>query len=103
MPPKDSSSELQIPDPETRTHLQAVARFLRLLTWQMFFLLAILAYILMRPQAGRYQFTVAGGEVLVFDTASSRAMAIKLQRQEAKSMGENPTPGAPTAPEENKQ
>jgi hypothetical protein len=55
----------------------------------MFFLLAILLYLAMRPQAGRFQFTVAGEDVVVFDTASSRALAVKLQKQVLES-GEKP-------------
>jgi hypothetical protein len=62
----------------------------------MFFLLALLLYMVMGPQPGRYQFTVAGEDVLVFDTAYSRAFAVKLQKQ-AVPLGNNPEPGAPPA------
>jgi hypothetical protein len=48
----------------------------------MFFLLALLFYLAIKPQAGRYQFLVEGPDVWVFDTASWQAVAIKLQRQE---------------------
>src|SRR5262245_9717628 len=96
MPSKEPRIESQIPAPETVTSLKRVERFLRLLTWQMFFLLAILLYLAFRPQAGRYQFTVAGEDVVVFDTASSRAMAIKLQKQVI-GPGEKAEPGAPPA------
>ncbi|MBI3795378.1 MAG: hypothetical protein HY268_00200 [Deltaproteobacteria bacterium] len=99
MPPKEPRIESQIPTPDTVTSLKRVERFLRLLTWQMFFLLALLLYLAVRPQAGRYQFTVAGEDVVVFDTASSRALAVKLQKQVV-SPGEKAEPGtSPTAGE----
>src|ERR671925_665792 len=81
MPSKEPSTESRVPTPDAVTSLKRVERFLRLLTWQMFFLLAILLYLAARPQAGRFQFTVAGEDVVVFDTASSRALAVKLQKQ----------------------
>lgn len=65
-----------------------IERFLRLLTWQMFFLLAILLYLALRPQAGRYQFTVVGDDVGVFDTSNSQAWMIKLQKKSVTSPGE---------------
>src|SRR2546422_6703085 len=96
MPSKEPRTESQIPTLDTVTNMKRFERFLRLLTWQMFFLLAILLYLAIRPQAGRYQFTVAGDDVVVFDTASSRALAVKLQRQVI-SPGEKAEPGAPSA------
>jgi hypothetical protein len=96
MPSKEPRPESQIPTLDTVTNLKRVERFLRLLTWQMFFLLALLLYLAIRPQAGRYQFTVAGDDVVVFDTASSRALAVKLQKQVI-SPGEKAEPGAPPA------
>jgi len=81
MPPKDSRGESQTLTSDGGVSLKRLERFLRLLTWQMFFLLAILLYLALRPQAGRFQFTVAGEDVVVFDTASSRALAVKLQKQ----------------------
>ncbi|MBI3304426.1 MAG: hypothetical protein HYZ72_20375 [Deltaproteobacteria bacterium] len=101
MPPKDSRSESQNSNPDTNVSMKRVERFLRLLTWQMFFLLAILLYLAMRPQAGRFQFTVAGEDVVVFDTASSRALAVKLQRQ-VLTPGEKAEPGTPPAGGEGK-
>jgi hypothetical protein len=65
-------------------------------------LLAILLYLAVRPQAGRFQFTVSGEDVVVFDTASSRALAVKLQKQVI-SPGEKAEPGAPPAGGESKQ
>src|SRR5262244_2046029 len=93
MPSKEPSVESRVPTPDAVTSLKRVERFLRLLTWQMFFLLAILLYLAVRPQAGRFQFTVAGEDVVVFDTASSRALAMKLQKQ-VMSPGEKIEPGA---------
>ena len=81
MPAKDPRSEIQMPASGVDASLKRVERFLRLLTWQMFFLLAILLYLALRPQAGRYQFTVMGEDVGVFDTSNSRAWMIKLQKQ----------------------
>lgn len=90
MPSKDQHSGVQVSAPTATSaeiSLKRLERFLRLLTWQMFFLLAILLYLAMRPQAGRFQFTVAGEDVVVFDTASSRALAVKLQKQVLESGG----------------
>jgi hypothetical protein len=94
MPSKEPRIESQLPTADTVTSLKRVERFLRLLTWQMFFLLVLLLYLAVRPQAGRYQFTVAGEDVVVFDTASSRALAVKLQKQVI-SPGEKTEPGTP--------
>jgi hypothetical protein len=69
--------------------MKKIERFLRLLTWQLFFLLAILLYLALRPQAGRYQFTDVG----VFDTSNSQAWMIKLQKKSVTS-GEQPTGSA---------
>jgi hypothetical protein len=73
--------------------MKKIERFLRLLTWQLFFLLAILLYLALRPQAGRYQFTVVGDDVGVFDTSNSQAWMIKLQKKSVTS-GEQPTGSA---------
>ncbi len=72
-----------------------IARFLRILMWQMFALLALLVFLALRPQAGRYQFTVVGEDVGVFDTSNSQAWMIKLQRKSVTS-GDKLEPG--TAP-----
>lgn len=95
--PKGQPVVLQSSLPEGGS-LKVVERSLRMLTWQLFFLIALLVYLAMRPQAGRYQFTVAGGEVLVFDTASSRAMALKLEREQNPSAQTTPPPEASPAP-----
>lgn len=105
MPSKDQHSGVQVSAPTATSaaeiSLKRLERFLRLLTWQMFFLLAILLYLAMRPQAGRFQFTVAGEDVVVFDTASSRALAVKLQKQVLES-GEKPEGEAQPAGEASK-
>ena len=101
MPSKEPYSESRTSTPDAGTSLKRVERFLRLLTWQMFFLLVILLYLALRPQAGRFQFTVAGEDVVVFDTASSRALAVKLQRQ-VMGAGDKAEPGAQPAEGESK-
>ncbi|MGE0683518.1 MAG: hypothetical protein AB7P69_21785 [Candidatus Binatia bacterium] len=73
--------------------MKKIERFLRLLTWQFFFLIAILLYLALRPQAGRYQFTVVGDDVGVFDTSNSQAWMIKLQKKSVTS-GEQPAGSA---------
>lgn len=75
--------------------MKKIARFLRMLTWQMFAVLALLLFLALRPQAGRYQFTVVGEDVGVFDTSNSQAWMIKLQRKSV-TPGEKIEPG--TAP-----
>ena len=50
MPPKDARSA-----DETVVVMKRVDKFLRLLTFQMFFIIALLVYMAYRPQAGRYQ------------------------------------------------
>ena len=101
MPSKDQRAESLGSSVTAEASLKRIERFLRLLTWQLFFLLAILLYLAARPQAGRFQFTVAGEDVVVFDTASSRALAVKLQKQ-VLTPGEQPEAGAPPTREENK-
>lgn len=96
MPPRDPRTETPNQNPEVTVSLKRVERFLRLLTWQIFFLLAVLLYLALRPQPGRYQFTVAGEEVLVFDTAYSRAFAVKLQKHDVP-LERGPAAGAPPA------
>jgi len=94
MPAKENHPERSTPDVDIVPYVKKIERFLRLLTWQMFFLLAILLYMAMRPQPGRYQFTVAGEDAGVFDTAYGRAHLVKLQKQVLK-QGETPPAGTP--------
>jgi hypothetical protein len=81
MPQKEIRIESQPSLSENSGNMKKVEKFLRLLTWQMFFLLALLLFLALRPQAGRYQFTVVGEDVGVFDTSNSQAWMIKLQRK----------------------
>ena len=100
MPTKESRPELPVTGVDLVPHIKQVERFLRLLTWQMFFLLALLLYLALRPQPGRYQFTIAGEDAGVFDTAYGRAHLVKLQKQVLKP-GETPqstTPATSSVP-----
>ena len=101
MPQKDLRSDNTVTMSETGEEMKKIARFLRLLTWQVFFLLALLLFLALRPQAGRYQFTVVGDDVGVFDTSNSQAWMIKLQKKSVTSgdqLGKGVTPeeGHPT-------
>jgi hypothetical protein len=94
MPTKESHSELSLRGDDLVPHVKQIERFLRLLTWQMFFLLALLLYLALRPQPGRYQFTVSGEDAGLFDTAYGQARLVKLQKQVVKP-GETPQSGTP--------
>ena len=95
MAAKDSRS-----DNDTAVSMKRIERFLKLLTWQLFFLIVLAAYIVLGPRPGRYQivppFTVPGGQVRIFDTATTRADIISLQEQIA-GQG-SPAESPPTAP-----
>ena len=91
MSPQDTRAENLSTGKESSEETKKIERFLRLLTWQMFFLLALLLYLAIRPQAGRYQFTVVGDDVGVFDTSNSQAWMIKLQKKSV-----TPGPGEKT-------
>lgn len=95
MLPKNARSENLTAATEGNEGMKKIERFLRLLTWQMFFLLVILLYLALRPQAGRFQFTVVGDDVGVFDTSNSQAWMIKLQK---KSVTPGPGEKTETAP-----
>ncbi|MBM4256358.1 MAG: hypothetical protein FJ147_10710 [Deltaproteobacteria bacterium] len=95
MPTKENRAELSLSGGDLLPHAKSIERFLRLLTWQMFFLLALLLYIVMRPQPGRYQFTVVGEDAGVFDTAYGRAHLVKLQKQIQKPGETQPSSGVP--------
>ena len=95
MSQKDLRSDLTTTRPEAGEEIKKITRFLRLLTWQVFFLLALLLFLAFRPQAGRYQFTVVGDDVGVFDTSNSQAWMIKLQKKSVTSgdqLGKGATP-----------
>ena len=102
MPQKELRNGSQSQTGESRDDLKKIEKFLRLLTWQMFFLLALLLFLALRPQAGRYQFTVVGEDVGVFDTSNSQAWMIKLQKKSVTSgdqLGKGATSeGEPPAP-----
>ena len=102
MPSKEPQPESRTSTPDAAASLNRVERFLRLVTWQMFFLLVILLYLAIRPQAGRYQFIVGRDEVMVFDTAWAQVVQVKLQKREV-TPGEKPESGAPPAASENKE
>ena len=91
MPAKENRPELSAAEVDLVPHIKQIERFLRLLTWQLFFLLAILLYLVLRPQPGRYQFTVAGEDAGVFDTAYGSAHLVKLQKQVLKPGETSPT------------
>jgi hypothetical protein len=94
MPAKEIHAERSASDVDLVPSVKKIERFLRLLTWQLFLLLAILLYMALRPQPGRYQFTIAGEDAGVFDTAYGRAHLVKLQKQVIK-QGETPPAGTP--------
>lgn len=102
MSQKDSRIENLISVTESSEGAKKIEKFLRLLTWQMFFLIAILLYLALRPQAGRFQFTVVGDDVGVFDTSNSQAWMIKLQKKSVTSgSGEKTETPPPPAGAEN--
>lgn len=72
MPPKDPRSA-----DETTVVMKRVDKFLRLLTFQLFFIIALLGYLAYRPQAGRYQVippqAVMQGTIIIFDTVLGKA------------------------------
>lgn len=96
MPQKDPRIENFTSATESNEGTKKIEKFLRLLTWQMFFLLAILLYLALRPQAGRFQFTVVGDDVGVFDTSNSQAWMIKLQKKSV-TPGSGETTESPTS------
>ena len=82
--------------------LKRIELFLKILTLQMVVLLLILAYMAIRPQAGRYQFLVQGEDAGVFDTAYGQARLIKMDRVTPQSGGADTgvggAPGSEAAP-----
>ena len=98
MTPKEGRSEPPGINAQPQINLKQIERFLRLLTWQMFFLLAVLFYIAFRPQAGRYQVILGKDEIVVFDTSSLRVVPIKPQQISGASAGEKTAPGTPNMP-----
>ena len=81
MPPKDSRSA-----DETAVVMKRVDKFLRLLSFQLFFIIALLAYLAYRPQAGRYQVispqAVMEGTIIFFDTITGQAGGTSVEIRE---------------------
>jgi hypothetical protein len=98
MPPKETRPELPVTNPQPQVSLKSIERFLRLLTWQMFFLLALLFYLAFRPQAGRYQVILGKDEVVVFDTTSLRVVPVKPQQISGGTAGDKTAPSVPNTP-----
>lgn len=112
MPAKDARPEIKNPrleaplfPPETATSLKTIARFLQFLTALMAIFIGLLAYHVLRPQAGRYQLIVSRDEVLVFDSVLRQADILKKRDMrsseeaapEAPTTGGNPLPSTPPA------
>jgi hypothetical protein len=98
MPAKETRPEsASIPAPPPQVNLKVLERFLRILTWQMFFLLAFLFYLAARPQSGRYQVILGRDEIVVFDTATLRVVPVKPQ-QISEAAGNKTVPVAPSMP-----
>jgi hypothetical protein len=99
MPAKEIRSEQSpISQLPPQVNLKALERFLRLLTWQMFFLLALLFYLAFRPQAGRYQVILGKDEIVVFDTSSLRVVPVKPQQISGAAAGDKTTPSVSNTP-----
>ena len=88
MPSKDSRST-----DETTVVMKRVDKFLRLLSFQLFFIIALLAYLAYQPQAGRYQVisaqAVMEGTVIFFDTITGQAGGTSVEVRER---GDAPVP-----------
>lgn len=98
MSAKDQRSEPPGHTRETGANLKAIERFLRILMWQMFFLIALLAYLVMRPQAGRFQFVFNKEGAFVLDTANAQATLFPMSKREGQLAGEVGE-SAPSPPE----
>ena len=98
MAAKEIRPEPMAPSAQPPLNLKPIERFLRLLTWQMFFLLAVLFYMAFRPQAGRYQVILGKDEIVVFDTSSLRVVPVKPQQIKEAAAGEKTPPGTPGTP-----
>lgn len=99
MAPKNPRAEM----PDTELSLKRIERFLRILTWQMFGLIAVLllclASWLIRPQPGRFQYIGERGKLIVVDTGLPAALTYELearsvQMPDAPSSGAQPSPGS---------
>ncbi len=81
MPPKDTRSAN-----DAEVAMKRVDKFLRLLSFQLFFIIALLAYLAYRPQAGRYQVippqSVMEGTIIIFDTVLGKAGGTSVEVRE---------------------
>lgn len=63
-----------------------IDKFLRLLTVQLFLIIALLAYLAYQPQAGRYQVippqSVMEGTIIIFDTILGKAGGTSVEVRE---------------------
>ncbi len=88
MPSKDTRSAN-----DSEVVMKRVDKFLRLLSFQLFFIIALLAYLAYRPQAGRYQVisaqAVMEGTVIFFDTITGQAGGTSVEVRER---GDAPVP-----------
>ncbi len=90
MPPRDARAT-----DETLVVMKRVDKFLRLLTFQMFCIVALLAYMILYPppQAGRYHVVPAQsaieGTVIIFDTITGQAGGTSV---EVRSRANSPLP-----------
>ncbi len=84
MSPKDSRDTGSTH--ETAVVMKRVDKFIRLLTFQLFFIIALLAYLAYRPQAGRYQIippqSVMEGTIIIFDTVLGKAGGTSVEVRE---------------------
>lgn len=73
------SARAELSDPG----LRKIERSLRLLTWQMFGVIALLVVCLvswlLRPQPGRYQYIGERGKLIVVDTGLPAALTYELE------------------------
>ncbi|MSQ48532.1 MAG: hypothetical protein EXR78_09170 [Deltaproteobacteria bacterium] len=99
MPAKETRPDPTLIPVQPPQNFKVIERFLRILTWQMFFLLAFLFYIAARPQSGRYQVILGKDEIIVFDTATLRVVPIKPQSISEAAAGNKTAPDAPRTPE----
>lgn len=76
--------------------LRKIERYLRLLTWQMFGLIALLVLCLvswlLRPQPGRYQYIGERGKLIVVDTGLPAALTYELEAQAVRGDGRDIPP-----------
>ena len=84
MPPHNSRDSRSVN--ETTIVMERVCKFLRLLTFQLFFIIALLGYLAYRPQAGRYQVippqSVMEGTIIIFDTVLGKAGGTSVEVRE---------------------